>query len=110
MKQGEIWYAELDPIKGSEQAGRRPVVIVSGNLLNKHLPVVIVMPMTTVIKNYKGNPVIEPSSENGLKQTSEILVFHIRSVSQERLIKKVGTVRIEDLNMAKKTLNELLSF
>ena len=110
MKQGEIWYAELDPIKGSEQAGRRPVVIVSGNLLNKHLPVVIVMPMTTMIKNYKGNPVVEPSKENGLKQTSEILVFHIRSVSQERLVKKVGTIRNEDLQLARKTLSDLLTF
>jgi mRNA interferase MazF len=50
MRQGEIWYANLNPSKGSEQAGFRPVVIVSGNLLNEHLPVVIVMPLTTKIK------------------------------------------------------------
>jgi mRNA interferase MazF len=41
MKQGEIWYADLNPTKGSEQAGLRPVLIVSGDLLNANLPVVI---------------------------------------------------------------------
>jgi mRNA interferase MazF len=59
MKQGEIWYADLNPSKGSEpacrtggQAGLRPVVIMSGNLLNTHLNVVIVAPLTTKVKNY----------------------------------------------------------
>ena len=52
MKQGEIWYADLNPTKGREQAGLRPVLITSGNLLNEHLPIVIVMPLTTKIKNY----------------------------------------------------------
>jgi mRNA interferase MazF len=52
MRQGEIWYADLNPVKGSEQAGFRPVVILSGNLLNENLPIVIVAPLTTKIKNY----------------------------------------------------------
>ena len=70
MKQGEIWYADLNPSKGREQSGLRPVVVVSGNLLNEHLSVVIVMPLTTKIKNYKGNPVITPNKSNGLKTES----------------------------------------
>lgn len=45
MKQCEIWYANLNPTKGSEQAGLRPVVILSGNLLNQYLPIVIVAPL-----------------------------------------------------------------
>ena len=79
MKQGDIWYADLNPTKGSEQSGLRPVVIVSGNLLNEHLGVVIVVPLTTKVKGYKGNPVLKPSKESGLKNESEMLVFHIRS-------------------------------
>lgn len=110
MKQGEIWYADLNPVKGSEQAGRRPVVIVSGNLLNDHLPVVIVMPLTTKLKNYKGNPVLEPGKENGLKQRSEVLVFHVRSVSRDRLVQKVGTIMNEELVLAKRTLADLLTY
>ena len=81
MKQGEIWSANLNPSRGSEQARFRPVVIVSGNLLNQHLPVVIVMPLTTKIKKYKGNPILQPTKLNGLKNESEMLVFQIRSVS-----------------------------
>ncbi len=41
MKQGEIWYANLEPVKGSEQAGRRPVVIVSGRTMNMALQIII---------------------------------------------------------------------
>ena len=53
MKQREIWYANLNPGTGSEHQGFRPVVIVSGNLLNHYLQVVIACPLTSKIKNYK---------------------------------------------------------
>ncbi|KKL47413.1 hypothetical protein LCGC14_2335790 [marine sediment metagenome] len=92
MRQGEIWELYLSPIKGSEQGGRRPAVIISGNLLNLHLQVVIVCPLTTKIKNYKGNVILEPDAENGLIDRSEILVFHVRSVSKERLKNKMGSI------------------
>jgi len=110
VKQGEIWYADLSPVVGREQSGRRPVVITSGNMLNQNLPVVIVMPLTTKIKNYKGNPVLEPSKENGLKQQSEVLVFHVRSVSQDRLVKRVGQVTKAEVNLALKTLNDIMTY
>jgi mRNA interferase MazF len=110
MRQGEIWYANLNPSKGSEQAGLRPVVIVSGNLLNEHLPVLIVMPLTTKIKNYKGNPVLQPSKVNGLKNESEMLTFHIRSVSKDRLVEKLGTAEPSQLERAIKTLNDILRY
>ena len=110
MKQGEIWNANLNPAKGSEQAGFRPIVIVSGNLLNEHLPIAIVIPLTTKIKNYKGNPVLKPSRTNGLKAESEMLVFHIRSVSKDRLIKKMGVIKPEELSYAIKTLNDILKY
>ena len=110
MKQREIWKANLNPTKGSEQAGFRPVVIISGNLLNQHLPVVIVMPLTTKIKNYKGNPVLKPSKANGLKAESEMLVFHIRSVSKDRLVEKLGVIEAEEFSGAIKTLNDILKY
>ncbi len=110
MKQGEIWYADLNPTKGSEQAGQRPVVVLSGNLLNEHLNVVIVVPLTTKIKNYKGNPVLKPSAVNGLKQESEMLIFHIRSVSKDRLVKKIGRIETAQREYAIRTLNEILKY
>lgn len=110
MKQGEIWYAILDPVQGSEQAGYRPVVIISGNLLNKHLRIVIAMPLTTKIKNYTGNPIIYPIPQNGLREVSEMMVFHIRSISKQRLIQKIGNISEEELKLALKTLNEITTF
>ena len=110
MNQGEIWQANLNPYKGSEQGGFRPVVILSGNLLNRHLPVVIAAPLTTKIKKYKGNPVLKPSKINGLSNESELLVFHIRSVSKDRLVKKIGNIDTEELELAIKTLNDLLKY
>lgn len=110
MKQGEIWQANLNPIKGSEQAGIRPVVVISGNLMNEFLNVVIVCPLTTKVKNYKGNVVLEPSSKNGLKKRSEILNFHVRSVAKDRLKKKIGSINEPQLEQTKKGLQDLLHF
>ncbi len=110
MKQAEIWNADLNPVKGSEQAGYRPVVIISGNLLNKYLNIVIACPLTTKIKNYKGNPVVNPTPENGLEKISEILIFHVRSISKERLVKKIGKITDAELEMLKKGLNEIMKY
>ncbi len=110
MKQGEIWYADLNPVKGSEQSGLRPVLIVSGNLLNQYLNLVIAIPLTTKVKNYKGNPIISPSKSNGLNSTSEVLVFHIRSISKERLVNKIGKIEKPELEKAIKTLNDILRY
>jgi len=110
MKQCEIWLADLDPVKGSEQKGFRPVVIISGNMLNKYLPIVIACPLTSKIKAYKGNVILEPNEINGLSEKSEVLTFHIRSISQERLSKKIGKITKAELTQLKQTLNDILKY
>lgn len=110
MRQGEIWYADLNPVKGSEQAGRRPILIISGNLLNTHLKVVIACPLTTKIKNYKGNLILEPDMRNGLKHVSEVLTFHIRSISKDRLVDKVGTVSKAEIGYVHSTLSDIMRY
>jgi mRNA interferase MazF len=110
MRQGEIWNANLNPSKGSEQAGFRPVLIVSGNLLNQHLNIVIIAPLTSKLKRYKGNPILNPTKLNGLKSESEVLVFHIRSVSKDRLVSKIGIADSVQLERAIKTLNDILKY
>lgn len=107
MRQGEIWMSDLNPVIGSEQAGRRPVVILSGNLMNKFLQVVITAPLTSKVKNYQGNPILEPSQKNGLKLGSELMVFHIRSISKDRLIEKIGEISNDELEMALATLKDI---
>jgi len=108
--QGEIWHANLNPSKGSEQAGFRPVVIISGNLLNKYLGIVIVCPLTTRVKDYKGNVVLKPDEINNLRERSEILTFHIRSISKERLERKIGSINQKEIASIKATLNDILTY
>lgn len=106
----DIWIADLNPTIGSEQAGLRPFVIISGNLLNKHLKIVIAVPLTSKIKKYVGNPILEPNTRNNLKYTSEMLVFHIRSISKERLVEKIGEISKEELDQTLRTLKDLTTF
>ncbi len=108
MNQGEIWETYFDPVEGQEQSGRRPAVIISGDTMNKNLNLVIVCSFTSKIHNYKGNPVIKPTSENGLKKESEILVFQVRSVAKNRLRKKLGILDKELVDEIHQTLNKIL--
>ncbi len=110
MKQCEIWLADLNPVKGSEQKGMRPVVIISGNVLNEYMPIVIACPLTTKIKSYKGNNVLEPDATNGLSAKSEVLTFHIRSISTERLVKKIGRITEKQLEELKVGLGDILRY
>jgi mRNA interferase MazF len=110
MKQGKIWLANLNPGKGSGQKGLRPVVIISGNMLNQYLPIVIVCPLTSKIKNYKGNLVLIPDNQNKLTETSEILTFQIRSISKDRLVSKFGSLKQEQLTEIKKGLDDILRY
>ncbi|RED99805.1 type II toxin-antitoxin system PemK/MazF family toxin [Marinoscillum furvescens] len=110
MKQGEIWYTDLEPTKGSEQSGFRPVVILSGNMMNELLSVVIVCPLTSSVKGYKGNLVLEPNSTNNLPTASETLIFHIRSLAKMRLKRKIGTIEPEQIDFLKTSLNKILTY
>jgi mRNA interferase MazF len=110
MNQGEIWYADLEPVKGSEQAGRRPVVIISGHSMNTALQIIIVCPLTSVIKNIKGCVIIEKNSINNLKKDSEVLVLQIRTISKHRLIKKLGSITNSQLELIKEGVNLYLNY
>ncbi len=110
IRQSEIWQVYFDPFVGSEQAGNRPAIVVSGNTMNKYFNVLLVCPLTSSLKNYKGHPIIKPSPENGLQATSEALVFHIRSISKKRFKKKIGQINQNELDKIKNTLNKLLDY
>ena len=110
MLQKEIWYADLNPVKGREQDGFRPVAIISGNMLNTHLKIVIACPLTSKIKAYKGNVVLKPSKLNGLTKKSEIITFHVRSISKDRLVRKIGSITSEQLADLKQGLDDILRY
>ena len=96
MKQGEIWLIDLDPTKGAEIQKKRPAIIVNDDALGR-LPLKVIVPITDWKDRYSialWMVHIEPNDENGLSKESAADCFQVRSVSQVRLIKKIGFIAI----------------
>ncbi|MEK7128690.1 MAG: type II toxin-antitoxin system PemK/MazF family toxin [Patescibacteria group bacterium] len=110
MLQKDIYWADLNPVKGKEQKGRRPVVIISGNTMNKNLGVFIVCPISSKIKNYAGCVKLEKNKINKLSENSEVITFQIRTIAKERMIKKIGEITDEQLKEISYSLNEVLYY
>ncbi len=110
MKQSEIWLIDLDPTKGAEIQKKRPAVIVNDDRLGK-LPLKVVVPITDWKDQYDIAPwmvKIEPRTSNGLLKTSSADCFQIRSLSQERLIQKLGSIDSNTLNEIKEAIRKVL--
>lgn len=108
--QKEIWMADLNPVIGSEQSGIRPVVIISGASMNQHYSVVIMCPLSSKVKPYKGCPVITPDKVNNLKAASQAIPFQVRTISKMRLTKKLGLISENDLINIKRGLDLFLTY
>ena len=108
--QKEIYFADLSPTIGKEQKGKRPVVIISGNTMNKNFGVFIICPISSKIKNYVGCVKLEKNKINKLKEDSEIITFQIRTISKERMISKIGEVTDEQLKKIFYSLNEVFYY
>lgn len=100
LKRGEIYFADLSPVVGSEQGGQRPVLIVQNDKGNLHSPTTIVCPLTTRDKSALPThiPVICEGREN------VILLEQIRSISRARLFAKFGELDEEDMQRVNKML------
>lgn len=99
IKKGDIYYVELEPVIGSEQAGKRPVVVVQNNVANKHSPTIIVVPITTVIKKTYLPSHIVIYGDKLLKKDSTILIEQIRVIDKSRIISYIG--KLSDFQMSK---------
>lgn len=110
MKQKEIYLANLNPTKGSEQKGTRPVVIISGEAMNQHLGVVIICPLSSKIKNYSACVQIKKDNKTNIQCDSEIITFQIRTIAKSRLIKKIGTISDKTLKEIFQGLSDIFTF
>jgi mRNA interferase MazF len=111
MKQSEVWLINLEPTIGAEIKKTRPAIIVNDNSLGK-LPLKIIVPITDWKEHYEVAPwmiKINPDINNGLSKVSSADCFQIRSVSQERLIKKIGVVSEPIMNEIRSGLSKTLS-
>ncbi len=93
VKRGEIYYADLSPVIGSEQGGVRPVLIIQNDIGNKYSPTVIACAVTSQLTKAKLPTHIEVSQGSfGLPRDSVILLEQIRTLDKRRLKEKVGEV------------------
>ena len=106
IKRGDIYYADLSPVVGSEQGGVRPVLIVQNDVGNKYSPTVIASAITAQINKAKLPTHIEiKANEYGLLKDSVILLEQIRTIDRKRLKEKIG--HLDDELMKK--VNDALS-
>ncbi len=100
IKRGDIYYADLSPVVGSEQGGLRPVLIVQNDIGNKHSPTVIAAAITSRLGKAKLPTHIDVYAERfGLVKDSVILLEQIRTIDKTRLREKMG--HIDDVLMQK---------
>jgi len=96
VKRGDIFYADLSPVVGSEQGGIRPVLVIQNDIGNKYSPTVIVAAITSQINKAKLPTHVEiKSSEYGLNKDSVILLEQIRTIDKRRLREKLGHISDE---------------
>jgi len=100
IKRGDIYYANLNPVIGSEQGGMRPVLIISNDIGNKHSPTVIIAAITSRTRTEAKLPThISVKDFESLDKDSIILLEQIRTVDKQRLQDYVGT--IPELSMSR---------
>jgi mRNA interferase MazF len=104
---GEIRWADLNPVKGKEQAGLRPVVILSQDVFNERSGTVIAVAITSRPQRAKF-PLTLELPPNDLPKHSWVKISQIRTLSTERIGKKIGTVSQEDLDQIIEGLNEII--
>ena len=97
VKRGDIFYADLSPVVGSEQGGLRPVLIIQNDVGNKYSPTVIIAAITSQIQKAKLPTHIEIPSAYGLVKDSVILLEQIRTLDKTRLREKMG--HLDDVTM-----------
>ncbi len=106
VKRGDIFYADLSPVIGSEQGGVRPVLVVQNDVGNKYSPTVIAAAITSRINKAKLPTHIEiEAAQYGLQKDSVVLLEQIRTIDKKRLREKIG--RLDEIQMVK--VNDAIS-
>lgn len=109
VKRGDIFLADLDPGRGSEQKGRRPVLVLQNNMGNKFSPTIIIAPITgSKSKNVIPTHVLIKQEISGLEMDSLVLLEQLRAIDKERLITKLGELnKVQIMEVEEATLISL---
>ena len=108
-RRGDVWLADLDPTRGREQAGKRPVLVVSDDSFNRGpAELVIALPITSTLRGIPSHIVMSPP-EGGLTQRSAALCEAVRSISRARLVRRWGRARLATMSQVDDALRILLA-
>lgn len=106
VKRGEIYYADLSPVIGSEQGGMRPVLIVQNDVGNKYSPTVIAAAITSQHEKSNLPTHINLSAERcGLAKDSIVLLEQVRTIDKQRLKEKMGSIDTAAMSRVDKALS-----
>jgi mRNA interferase MazF len=104
---GEVYWANLNPVRGREQAGLRPVLVISHEVLNRHSHTVIALALTSQPQS-AGFPLSHPVESVRLPKKSWVKISQIRTLSLERLERRIGTLSTEEVDRVVEGLFELV--
>ncbi|MDR2266050.1 MAG: type II toxin-antitoxin system PemK/MazF family toxin [Christensenellaceae bacterium] len=110
IRRGELYYANLSPVIGSEQGGVRPVLIVQNDIGNKHSPTVIAAAVTSQLNKARLPTHIELTQATGLTRDSVLLLEQIRTLDKTRLQERIGLVNDETMARVNNALLISLGF
>ena len=106
IRRGDIYYADLSPVVGSEQGGVRPVLIVQNDIGNKYSPTVIAAAITSRMDKTNLPTHIEiDARECGLSKDSVVLLEQVRTIDKQRLREKMGALDNNDMTKVNQALN-----
>jgi len=105
---GDVHWADLNPVRGSEQAGLRPVLILSHNTFNERSGTVIAVALTSK-EPRAGFPLTLETSAAGLPRRSWVKISQIRTLAVERLGKRLARASEEELSLVIEGLNEIIA-
>ena len=111
IRRGEIYWLDWNPARGSEQAGRRPALIIQEDpaSANPNYPLTIVAAVSTKGRPIPSHVAIQASPQNGLTLLSFIKCEQLQTVSKQRLIQKVGTLDADDMARVAEALKKVLA-
>jgi mRNA interferase MazF len=105
---GDVIWADLNPVRGHEQAGRRPVVVISHDVFNERSGTVIAMALTSKPQR-AGFPLTLELDSRDLPKRSWVKISQVRTLSRQRLGQRIGRLEPEQLDLLVEGLNELVA-
>jgi Growth inhibitor len=99
VKKWSLYWVNLEPVVGSEQSGIRPVVAISNDMVNEILPIVTILPISSMKKNSRIYPteVLLKPEVSGLQKPSIVMIHQVRTISKQRIGNKCGEIKDEKI-------------